>query len=132
MVREPVRCPDAAAQPAQPGARWTLWVKSPDTDGCTKLKGVDPGEDVHDVIERWLRVEQLDVLPSRVLLKLVRFVGKQPTAEEMAAAEELGAWQKLLDTDVKDGSLLLVNAECTRAGACNGRGACRCLSITLI
>jgi len=78
-------------QTAQPGERWTLWVKRTDVEGARYdlIKLVDPQQLVAELIARWVSDKKLDVEPSLVTLRLVRSGLGMPNAEEEAAATTL-------------------------------------------
>ena len=116
-----LRCPDATAHAAQPGECWTLWVKGPRGD-YGKFKGVNSEQDVNDFTARWASDVALDVHPSFVSLRLVRCAGKEPTAEEEAAAAVLSPRRTLREAGVADGSSLL--AHCDAALGSSAEGAC--------
>jgi hypothetical protein len=105
-------------QTAQPGERWTLWVKRTTAGGYGKLKGVDPGEDVHDLTARWVGDKKLDMDPSLVTLRLVKRGPGKPDAAEEEQAALLEPRQTLREAGIVDGSSLLAAVVSTRAGAC--------------
>ena len=128
---QPVRCLDATAHAAQPGERWTLWVKQEGAGAqYAEVEDVDPQLTVSKLKARWASDVALDVHPSFVSLLLVRCAGEEPTAEEEAAAAVLSPRRTLREAGVADGGSLLatVAGACTtaaRAVAC-ARAACRC------
>ncbi len=108
---------------AQPGERWTLWVKGLDGD-YDKLDGVDPLEDVHDLKGRYVAQENLGVRPSLVKLKLVkRGPGKPDAAEEEQAALLDDPSVKLHAAGLAPTTWLLAVYADKHAGACNGSSA---------
>ena len=120
---QPVRCLDATAHAAQPGERWTLWVKQEGADAqYAEVEDVDPQLTVSKLKARWVSDVALDVHPSFVSLRLVRCAGKEPTAEEEAAAAVLSPRRTLREAGVADGSSLL--AHCDAALGSSAEGAC--------
>jgi hypothetical protein len=87
---QPVRCADAAAHAAQPGERWTLWVKQ-ESAGTqyAEVEDVDPQLTVSKFKARWAAQEELKVRSSHITLLLVKCGPGKPTAAEEAAAVEL-------------------------------------------
>jgi hypothetical protein len=114
---QPVRCLDAAAHAAQPGERWTLWVKQADAEEAEydDIGDIDPLMLVSRLKRRVLSEKKLDADPSFVSLRLVRYAGEEPTAEEEAAATVLSPRRTLRAAGVVDGGSLLAKV----AGACN-------------
>jgi hypothetical protein len=96
-------------------------VKGPRGD-YGKFKGVNSEQDVNDFTARWASDVALDVHPSFVSLRLVRCAGKEPTAEEEAAAAVLSPRRTLREAGVADGSSLL--AHCDAALGSSAEGAC--------
>jgi hypothetical protein len=119
---------------AQPGERWTLWVKRTDVAGAqyVAVKGVDLLQTVDDFKARWVSEEKLDVRPSLVSLRLVPCApGDDPSEEQELAATALSPRRTLREAGIVDGSSLLAAVVSTRAGACTGKAlaaafACCC------
>jgi hypothetical protein len=99
-------------QTAQPGERWTLWVKRTDVAGAqyVAVKGVDLLQTVDDFKARWVSEEKLDVRPSLVSLRLVPCApGDDPSEEQELAATALSPRRTLRAAGVTDGSSLLAD-----------------------
>ncbi len=106
-------------------------MKNTTAGGYGKLKGVDPGEVVHDLTARWVSHKKLDVDPSLVSLRLVSCApGKDSSEEQELAATALSPRRTLREAGIVDGSSLLAVVVSTRAGACTGKAlaafACCC------
>jgi hypothetical protein len=106
-------CACAALRPpcgAQPGERWTLWVKRTDVEGARYdlIKHVDSGQLVAELIARWVSDKKLDVDPSLVTLRLVKRGPGVPTASEEANSTLLADPSATVrGAGVADGSWLL-------------------------
>jgi len=96
-------------QTAQPGERWTLWVKRTDVQGAryAEIEGVESSLTVSKLIARWVSDEKLDVRPSLVTLRLVKRGPGVPTASEEAQAAPLEPRLSLREAGLADGSSLL-------------------------
>ncbi len=106
---------------AQPGERWTLWVKNTAAGGYGKLKGVDPGEDVHDFKVRWLSHKKLEDDPTLVTLRLVTCApGADPTEAQERAATALSPRLTLREAGVADGGSLLADFAAVQASSATG------------
>jgi hypothetical protein len=99
-------------QTAQPGERWTLWVKRTDVQGAryAEIEDVDCSLTVSKLIARWVSEEKLDVRPSLVSLRLVPCApGDDPSEEQELAATALSPRRTLRAAGVTDGSSLLAD-----------------------
>jgi hypothetical protein len=97
-----------AAHAAQPGERWTLWVKLKDGGDYVKLSGFDPEDYVHDLKVRWLSEKRDDAL-SLFRLSLVKRGSGTPDAREEAQAAVLESHLTLREAGITDRSVLLVD-----------------------
>lgn len=112
---------------AQPGQRWTLWVKRKGGAGLCKLKDVDPDCDVYDLAARWASELQLGVHPERVTLRLVPCASAdEPSEAQEQAASGLYARRTLRGADVEDGSLLLAEVAAESGGSPGAPARPRC------
>jgi hypothetical protein len=120
-------------QTAQPGERWTLWVKRTDVQGAryAEIEDVDCSLTVSKLIVRWVSEEKLDVRPSLVSLRLVPCApGDDPSEEQELAATALSPRRTLRDAGIAHGSSLRVDF-CLPQGS-GAVGACcvrRCLAV---
>jgi hypothetical protein len=97
---------------AQPGERWTLWVKRTDVEGARydEIESLDSSLTVSKLIARWVSDEKLDVRPSLVTLRLVACApGDDPSEEQERATTALSPRRTLREAGVVDGSSLLVD-----------------------
>jgi hypothetical protein len=105
---QPVRCLDATAHAAQPGERWTLWVKQEGAGAqYAEVEDVDPQLTVSKFKARWAAQEELKVRSSLITLRLVKCGPGVPTASEEAAALPLEPRRTLREAGIADGSSLL-------------------------
>jgi len=105
---QPVRCLDATAHAAQPGERWTLWVKQEGAGAqYAEVEDVDPQLTVSKFKARWAAQEELKVRSSLITLRLVKCGPGVPTASEEAAALLLEPRRTLREAGIADGSSLL-------------------------
>ena len=118
---QPVRCLDATAHAAQPGERWTLWVKQKGAGAqYAEVEDVDPQLTVSKFKARWAAQEELKVRSSLIMLRLAKCgTGKPTTAEEAAAVELDDPSLTLAAAGVTGTSWMLAKV----AGACNLRVA---------
>ena len=89
-------------QEPQADAPITVWVKRTDVSGARYdiIKNVDPQELVAELIARWVAQAKLDMDPSLVTLRLVKFGAGKPTPTQEAEAKKTKK-QELDDPSLK-------------------------------
>ena len=89
-------------QAPQAGAPITVWVKRTDVTGAryAEMESLDPEQTVSKFIARWVAQAKLDMDPSLVTLRLVKFGAGKPTPTQEAEAKKTKK-QELDDPSLK-------------------------------